>query len=114
MQGGQGQDWGYHVPMDELDERYDRVKVLKSPRKSQITRKGGQREGSAKVGDQCLLDLGQWSQFLASIEGDPPGYRPDLQTQKVVLPEKIKFQEKRATWKVVLGFEDRCFSYLRQ
>ena len=28
MHGGQGQDWGYLVPRDRLDERYDRVKVL--------------------------------------------------------------------------------------
>ena len=77
--------------------------------KVQNTRERGKRGGSARVGDQCLSDLGQWSHFLPSVEGDPLGYRPDLQTQKVVLPEKIKFREKRATWKVALGFEDHFF-----
>ena len=44
--------------MDRLDERYDNVKVLESLGKNQITRKRGQRGGSARVGDQCLSDLG--------------------------------------------------------
>ena len=57
MQGGQGQDWGYLVPKDILDERYDDVKVLESPGKSQISGKRGQRGGSARVGDQCMSDL---------------------------------------------------------
>ena len=73
MQGGKGQDWGYLVPMDRLDERYDNVKVLESPRKSQITGKRGQRGGSARVEDQCLLDPGQWSHYLPSVRGNPPG-----------------------------------------
>ena len=42
MQGGQGQDWGYLVPMDRLNERYDKVKVPESLGKSQFTRKEGQ------------------------------------------------------------------------
>ena len=88
MQGGQGQDWGYLVPMDRLDERYDNIKVPESPRKSQTTRRKGQRGGSARVGDQCLSDLRQWSHYLPSVEGDPPGKYLDLQTQKGILPEK--------------------------
>ena len=88
MQGGQGQGWGYLVPMDRLDERYDRVKVLESPRKSQFTRKGGQRGGSARVGDQRLSDLGQWSHYLPSVGGDPPGKYLDLQTQKSIWTKK--------------------------
>ena len=88
MQGGQEQDWGYLVLMDRLVGKYDNVKAPEPPGKGQNTRERGKRGGSARVGDQCLLDLGQWSQFLHSIEGDPPVYRPDLQTQKEVLPKK--------------------------
>ena len=88
MLGGQGQNWGYLVPMDRLNERYDKVKVPESPRKSQITRKEGQRGGSARVGDQCLSDLGQWSHYLPSVEGDPHGKYPDLQTHTGILPKK--------------------------
>ena len=84
MQGGKGQDWGYLVPMDRLERRYDNVKPLESSRKNQITRKGGQRGGSARVGDQCLSDLGQWSHYLPKVGGDPPGKYPNLQTQKSV------------------------------
>ena len=51
MQGGKGQDWGYLVPNDRLDERYGNVKVLESLGKSQISGKGGQRWGSARVED---------------------------------------------------------------
>ena len=51
MQGGQGQDWSYLVPMDRFDERYDNVKAPESSRKNQITRKRGQRVGSARVAD---------------------------------------------------------------
>ena len=95
--------------MDRLEGRYDNVKAPEPPGKTQNTGKRGQRGGSAKVGDQCLSDLGQWSHFLPNVEEDPPGFRSDLQTQKVVLLEKIKFREKRATWKVALGFENQCF-----
>ena len=83
MQGGQGQDWGYLASMDRLERRYDNVKVPESPWKSQITRKRGQRKGSARVGDQCLSDLGQWSHYLPSVGRDPLGKYPDLQTQNV-------------------------------
>ena len=89
MQGGQEQDWGYLVPMDRLVGRYDNVKAPDPPEKGQNTR-GGKRGGSARVGDHFLLDLRQWSNFLTNV-GDPPRYRPDLQTQKVVLSKKIKF-----------------------
>ena len=88
MQGGQGQDWGYLVPMDRLDERYDNVKVPESRWKSQIRGKRGQRGSKARDGDQCLSDLGQWSQYFPSVEGDPPGKYLDLQTQKGILPKK--------------------------
>ena len=88
MQGGQGQDWGYLVPKDRLDERYDNVTVPKSPGISQISGKRGQRGGSARVGDQCLSDLGQWSHYLLSVGGDPPRKYPDLQTQNGILPKK--------------------------
>ena len=30
MQGSQGQDWGYLVPTDRLDDRYDNIKVPES------------------------------------------------------------------------------------
>ena len=98
--------WGYLLPRDRLEGRYDIVKAPESTGEGQNARKKGKRRGSARVGDQFLLDLGQWRHFLPSVEEDPPGFRPDLETQKVVLPEKIKFREKRATWKVALGFED--------
>ena len=88
MQGGKGQDWRYLVPTDRLDERYDNVKVPESPRKSQITEKRGQSGVSTRVGDQFLLDLGQYSHYLPSVEGDPSGKYTDLQTQKGILPEK--------------------------
>ena len=88
MQGRQGQDWGYLVSMDRLDERYDKVKVPESPGKGQFTRKEGQGGGSARVGDQCLSDLGKWTHYLPSVEGDPPRKYPDLQTQKGILSEK--------------------------
>ena len=58
MQGGQGRDWGYLVSMDRLDDRCDNIKVLESSGKDQIARKVGQRGDSARVGNQCLLDLG--------------------------------------------------------
>ena len=86
--GGHEQDWGYLVPMDGLVGRYDNVKALKPLRKGQNTRERGKRGGSVRVGDHCLSDLGQWSQFLPSVEGDQPRYRPNLQTQKEVLMEK--------------------------
>ena len=88
MQGGKGQDWGYLVPTDRLDERYDNVKVLESPGKSQITGKRGQRGSSTRIGDQCLSYLGKWSHYLPSLEGEPPGKHPDIQTQKGILPKK--------------------------
>ena len=94
MQGEKKQDWGYLVPMDRLVGRYDNVKAPKPPGKGQNTRERGKRGGSDRVGDQCLLDLGQWSHFLPSVEEDPPGFRPDLQTQKVVLPEKSNYRKK--------------------
>ena len=75
--------------MDKLDERYDNVKAPESSRKNQITTKGGQRGGSARVGDQCLSDLGQWSHYMPSVGGDPPRKYPDLQTQKSVWSEKL-------------------------
>ena len=83
MQGGQGQDWGYLVPMDRLDERYDRVKGLESPRKSWVRRKGGQRGGSARVGDQCLSDPGQWSHYLPSVGGNHLGNNSIYKPKKV-------------------------------
>ena len=87
MQGGKGQDWGYLGPMDRLERRYDNVKVPESPGKI------GQRGGSARVGDQCLSDLGQWSHYLPSVGGDPLGKYLDLQTQKGIWPEKSVFGE---------------------
>ena len=57
MQGGKEQDWGYLVPMDRLERRYDNVKVPESPGKSQKTGKRGQRGDTSRVGDQCLSDL---------------------------------------------------------
>ena len=88
MQRCQGQVWGYLVPIDRFDERYEHVKAPESSGKNQITRKRGQRGGSAIVGDQCLLDLGQWSHYLPNVGGDPPGRYPDLQNQKGVWPKK--------------------------
>ena len=59
MQGGQGQCWGYLVLMGRLDDRCDNIKDPELSGKDQIARKRGQRGGaSARVGDQCLLDLG--------------------------------------------------------
>ena len=46
MQGGQGQDWGYLVPMDRLDEMYDNVKVPESQRKIRLQEKEA-KEGVA-------------------------------------------------------------------
>ena len=74
--------------MDKLKGRYNNVKAPAPPGKGQNARERGKRGGSARVGDQCLSDLGQWSQFLHGVERNPPGYRPDLQTQKEVLPKK--------------------------
>ena len=51
MQRGQGQDWGYLVPMDRLDERYDIVKVPESPRKIRF------REKEAKKGVALGLEI---------------------------------------------------------
>ena len=36
----------------------------------------------------ALLDLGQWSHYLPSVEGDPLGEYLDLQTQEGILLEK--------------------------
>ena len=72
MQGGSKQDWGYLVPMDRLEGRYDNVKAPEPPGKGQIARNRGKREGSARAGDQCLSDQGKWSHFLPNIGGDPP------------------------------------------
>ena len=88
MQGGQGQDWGYLVPTDRLNERYDNVEVPESLGKSQTTGKRGERGGGIRVGDQCLSDLGQWSHYLPSVGGDPSRKYLDLQTQKGIWPEK--------------------------
>ena len=51
MQGGQGKDWGYLVPMDRLDERYDRLKVPESPRKIRF------QEKEAKKGVALGLEI---------------------------------------------------------
>ena len=80
--------------MDRLVGRYDNVKAPEPPGKGQNTGERGKRGGSARVGDQCLSDLGKWSQFLPSVEGDPPGYKPGLQTQKLVLQEKSNHRGK--------------------
>ena len=42
MQVGEGQDWGYLVPMDRLDERSDSIEVPKPQRQDQNTGKIGQ------------------------------------------------------------------------
>ena len=78
MQGGQGQDWGYLVPMDRLVGRYDNVKAPESLGKGHNIGKRGKRGGSTRVGDQCLSDPGQWSHYLPSVGGDPPGKYFDL------------------------------------
>ena len=105
MQGGQGRDWGYLVLMDRLDERYDNLKAPESLGKNPITRKGGQRGDSARVGDQCLSDLGQWSHYLPRVGGDPPGKYPNLQTHKSVWPEKLVYEENQQQGRLALGFE---------
>ena len=105
MQGWQGQDWGYLVPMDRLDERYDNVKAPETSRKNQITKKGRQRGGSARVGDQCLSNLRQWSHYLPNVGGDPPRRYLDLQTQKGVWPEKSVYGENQQQGRLALGFE---------
>ena len=97
MQGGKGQDWGYLVPLDRLERRYDNVKVPESPRKSQKTGKIGQIGDSARVGDQCLSDLGKWIHYLSSVGRDPPGNFLDLQTQEISLPEKFRSGEELAS-----------------
>ena len=56
-----------------LEGRYDSVKAPESTREDQNARENDKRRGSARVGDQCLLDLGQWSHFLPSVEEEPPG-----------------------------------------
>ena len=94
MQGGKEQDWGYLVPMDRLVGRYGNVKAPEPLGKGQNTRERGKRGGSARVGDQFLLDLGQRSHFLPNVEEDPPELRLDLQTQKVVLPENSNHGKK--------------------
>ena len=80
MQGGQEHDWGYLVLMDRLVGRYGNVKAPEPLGKGQNIRERGKRGDSAEVGDQCLSDLGKWSHFLPSVEEDPSGIRPDLQT----------------------------------
>ena len=74
-------------------------------KKSQIKRKGGQRGGSVRVGDQCLSDLGQWSHYLPGVGGDPPGRYPDLQTQKGIWPKKSVYEENQQQGRLALGFE---------
>ena len=51
MQGGEGQDWGYLVLMDRLNERYDRVKVPESPGKVRL------QENEAKEGVALGLEI---------------------------------------------------------
>ena len=68
MQGGKGQCWGYLVPKDRLSEKYDKIKVLESLSKSRISGKIGQKRVSARVGDQFLLGLGKWSQYLQVLK----------------------------------------------
>ena len=60
--------------------------------KDQIARKRGQRGASARVGDQCLLDLGWWSQYLRSVGVDPPGKCLDLWIQKTIWPENSDYR----------------------
>ena len=49
MQGGKKQDWGYLVPRDRLESRYDSVKAPEPQGKRQIAREKGKRWGSARV-----------------------------------------------------------------
>ena len=93
MQNRCEQDWGYLIPMDRLEGRYASVKALEPAGEGQNAREKGKRSGSARVGDQCLSDLGQWSHFLPSVEGNPPGKYLDLQTQKGIWPKKSVYRE---------------------
>ena len=95
--------------MYRLERRYDNVKVPESPGKSQNTGKRGQRGDIARVGDQCLSDLGQWSHYLSSVGGDPPGNLCDLQIQESSLPEKVRLGEELAAQGVALGLGSQFF-----
>ena len=91
---------------DRLNERCENVKVPESSKKSQLSQKRGQKRASARIGDQCLLGLGQWSQYLHSVGVNPLGICPDLWTQKSVWPGKFSLQGKSAGGGIALGFGD--------
>ena len=78
--------------------------IPESSKKSQLLRKRGQKRASAKLGDQCLSGLGQWSQYLYNARVKPLGICLDLWTQKSVWPEKFSLQGKPAEGGLALGF----------
>ena len=49
MQGGKEHDWGYLVPVDRLERRYDSVKAPEPQGKGQIAKGRGKKKGSARV-----------------------------------------------------------------
>ena len=57
------QDWGYLVPRDRLERRYDNVKAPEPQGKGQIVRGRGKKKDSAKVWRPVPWGLGQWSHF---------------------------------------------------
>ena len=65
---------------------------------------------SARVGDHSLSDLGQWSHYLSSVGGGPPGNFPDLQTQENNLLEKVRSGEELVAQGVVRA---RMYVFIR-
>ena len=51
MQSRWERDWGYLIPRDRLERRYDSVKAPESAGEGQNAREKGKRRGSARVGD---------------------------------------------------------------
>ena len=65
MQGGLKQDWGYLVPKDRLERRYDNVKAPEPQEKGQNAGERGKKKGSTRVWRPMPWDLGPMDSLLA-------------------------------------------------
>ena len=85
MQRGLEQDWGYLVPRDRLEGRFNSVKEPEPQGQDQIARENGQMKGStAALGfrEQCLGIWAQWSHLSKTSRKTHLGFDPIYKTQK--------------------------------
>ena len=82
MQVGQEQGWGYLVPRDRLERRYDSVKAPEPQGKGQIARGRGKKKGSARVWRPVLEIWANGVTFSPALRKTHLGLDPMYKTQK--------------------------------